>query len=82
MKTQRGVSLGSEGRNSGRGNPMEMRCREGFKRVPEEVSKERKEEEEGCNGCLRHASYGVCVAVVVCIKRYFFYVNFYSVFKY
>ena len=48
---------------------MEMRCREGFKRVPEEGSKEREEEEEGCNGCSRHANEGVCVLLVLFVLK-------------
>ena len=50
---------------------MEMRYREGFKRLPEEGSKEQKEEEECCNRCLRHANEGVCVVLLFVLKGTF-----------
>ena len=50
---------------------MGLRISEGFKRVPKEGSNEVGEEEEYCNGCLKHANEGVCVLLLFVIKDTF-----------
>ena len=46
-----GIHLGSRSRNLAWNVRPPMKLGEGFKRGPEEVFEEGKEEEKGCNGC-------------------------------
>ena len=55
-RPKEGDRLDLEGHSTETVNPMDTWCGEEVKRVPKEGSEEVEEEEESCNGCLRHAS--------------------------